>query len=103
MTLPSFRTSSSDLDCVVLVHSPGGAGTAGNWRFCVNNVTTSSASSAVALVQVGSSNFLIATITGIPFSASADNVLDIQIANTASGALGTETLDILGACFFFDP
>lgn len=103
MTLPSFRTSSSDLDCVVLVHSLGGAGTAGNWRFRVNNVTTSSASSAVALVQVGSSNFLIATITGIPFSASADNVLDIQIANTASGALGTETLDILGACFFFDP
>jgi hypothetical protein len=103
MTLPSFRTSSSDLDCVVLVHSPGGAGTAGNWRFRVNNVTTSSASSAVALVQVGTSNFLVATITGIPFSASADNVLDIQIANTASGALGTETLDILGACFFFDP
>lgn len=102
VTLPSFDTSSSDLKCKVLVHAPNGAGTASDWRFRVLNGTTATASSAVALVQVGSSNFLVATITGVPFSASADNVLNIQIAHNAAGA-GVDQLDILGACFYFEP
>ena len=102
VTLPSFRTSSSDLKCMVLVHAPNGAASAADWRFRVNNGTTASSSSAVALVQVGTSNFLVATITGVPFSASADNLLNIQIAHNAAGA-GVDQLDILGACIYFDP
>lgn len=102
MTLPSFRTSTSDLKCLVFVHAPNGAASAADWRFRVNNGTTGTSSSAVALVQVGTSNFLVATITGIPFSASADNLLNIQIAHNAAGA-GVDQLDILGACLYFDP
>jgi hypothetical protein len=101
MECPSFRTSTSDLKCVVLVHSPGGAATAANWRFRVTS--SAGTATAVSLVQVGTSNFLVATITGIPFTASSENYFNVQIANTATGALGSETLDILGACLFYEP
>jgi hypothetical protein len=101
MQMPSFSTSSSALKCVVLVHSPSGAGNAANWRFRVN--TTGGTSSAVAATQIGSTNFLAASITSIPFTASSTDNVNLQIANTAPGALSGETLDILGAVLYFDP
>lgn len=103
MQMPSFSTSSSALKCVVLMHSPSGAGNAANWRFRVSNATTGTSSSAVAATQIGSTNFLAATITSIPFAASSTNILNVQIANTANGALSGETLDLLGVVVYFDP
>ena len=99
IVLPSFSTSSSLLKCAILVHSPSGVGNAANWRF---RVTTGAGSSAsVAGVQLGTSSFLVATVTAIPFAAG-DNSLSFQFSNTAAGALGAETLDILGACLYFE-
>jgi hypothetical protein len=103
MVCPSFSTSSSALKCAVLIHSPSGvASGALNWRFRVNSTAGNSA--AVAAVQIGSSNLLLATITAVPFTASAENLFNVQIANTGSGALaGTDQIDICGVCFYFDP
>jgi hypothetical protein len=100
MQCPSFRTSSSDLKCIVLVHAPSGAASAADWRFRVTS--SAGTSSAVALVQVGTSNFLVATITGVPFTASAANYFSVQIAHNSPGA-GVDQLDILGACIFYEP
>jgi hypothetical protein len=98
MTCPSFRTSSSDLKCAVLIHTTGAASTAANWRFRVNS------GSGVAATQIGTSKLLVATITGVSFTASADNSFSVQISNTATTAGVTgEVIDILGVALYFDP
>jgi hypothetical protein len=104
VTCPSFRTSSSDLKCAVLIHTTGAASTAANWRFRINNITAGLAATGVAAVQIGTSRLLVATITGVPFTASADNLMLLQISNTATGAGVTgEVIDVLGAALYFDP
>lgn len=99
MQTPSFRTSPSDLRCTVLCHAPGGSAT--NWRFRVSS--SAGASSAVAPSQIGITNFFFATITSVPFTSSSSLNMNVQIANVANGALGSERLDVLGVCFYFDP
>jgi hypothetical protein len=100
--LPNFPTSSSALKCAVLIHTPFSSGDGANWRFRVTNSTTVTSSAAVAPVQIGSSNFHVATVTAIPFSAGADNQMTLQLAHTAVAAL-TEEIDLLGACYYYDP
>jgi hypothetical protein len=39
----------------------------------------------------------------VPFTSSAALNMNVQIANVANGALGSERLDVLGVCFYFDP
>ena len=101
VVLPSFSTSSSALKCAILMNSPSGVANAANWRFTVN--TGAGTSAAVAPVQIGSTNLLVATVTAIPFTASAENGMSVRIANTAIGALGVEALDVLGVVLYFDP
>jgi hypothetical protein len=103
VTVPSFRASPSALKCAVLMHSPAGAANAANWRFRVNNLTAALAATGVTPVQIGSSNLLVATVTAVPFTASVDNLMLVQISNTAVGALSGETLDILGVVLYFEP
>lgn len=101
VTLPSFSTSSSNLKCAILVNSPSGVANAANWRFRVSS--SAGSATGVAATQIGTTRFLVATVTAVPFTASADNTLNIQISNTAAGALGVETLDVLGYVLYFDP
>ena len=98
---PSFSTSSSTLKAKVLINVGSGK-TSANWRFRGNSAA--GASSDVAAVQIGSSNFFVASITAIPFTASADNLLSIEISNTATTAgLGTEEIDVLGVVLYYEP
>jgi hypothetical protein len=98
---PSFSASSSTLKAKVLINVGSGK-TSANWRFRGNSAA--GASSDVAAVQIGSSNFFVASITAIPFTASADNLLSIEISNTATTAgLGTEEIDVLGVVLYYEP
>ena len=100
MQCPSFSTSSSTLKAKVLIHAPGGA--APDWRFRINNTTVPGASAGVAPVVIGSSNFFVASITAIPFTASADNLLQVQISNTTTAALA-DPIDVLGVVLYYEP
>jgi hypothetical protein len=102
LRLPNFATGSSALKCSVLIHTPNSTGDAANWRFRVRNGTTLSNSGTATPVQIGSSNFHVATVTAIPFDAGVDNALNLQLAHTSNGAL-TQEIDILGCCYYYDP
>lgn len=102
LRLPDFATGSSALKCSVLIHTPNSTGDAANWRFRVRNGTTLSNSGTATPVQIGSSNFHVATVTAIPFDAGVDNALNLQLAHTSNGAL-TQEIDILGCCYYYDP
>jgi hypothetical protein len=91
---PSFSATSSTLKAKVLIHAPGGA--APNWRFHVNS------GAGVAPVQIGSSNFFVASITAIPFTASAPNTFNVQVSNTAIAALA-DPIDVLGVVLYYEP
>lgn len=92
---PSFSASSSTLKAKVLIHAPGGA--APNWRFHIN-----SGAGVAPVVIAGSPNFFVASITAIPFTASAPNTFNVQVSNTTIEALA-DPIDVLGVVLYYEP
>jgi len=102
MVCPSFATGTSALKCSVLLHTPNGAADAANWRFRVSS--SAGTATAVAPVQIGTSNMHIATVTAVPFTASSTNTLNVQVAHSVGGGGAvTEEIEILGCAFYFEP
>ena len=99
MFMPNFRTSTSDLKCTVLFQASVGDSMA-DWLFDVN--VSGSASGQFAPTQLGTSGYWTATVTGIPFTAGASNLVDVRIANTVNGGV-VKHAQILGVCLYFDP
>jgi hypothetical protein len=100
LQMPSFRTSTSDLKVEVLMESIDGDSLA-NWRF--NAIRVGGVSSAdVAPTQLGSSRWWRAQITGIPFTASAVNEIQVRIKHTTAGAI-VDDVQLTGVCVYFDP
>jgi hypothetical protein len=98
MACPSFPSGTSNLKAAILIHADGGAASAANWRFRVTS------GAGVAPVQIGTSNFLVATVTAVAFTPSATNTFNIQISNTATTAgLGGEEIDVLGVALYYEP
>ena len=97
---PSFSTSSSALKASVLVEAPNGDSLS-NWRFDAI-VDGLSAATEVTPVQIGTTDYWVATVTAIPFTASATNRINLRLRHTTAGALNDE-LQILGAALYFDP
>jgi hypothetical protein len=100
MAMPSFRTSTSDLKATVIFDASTNDSMA-DWRFDAI-VSGLAASAQVAPTQLGTSRFWTATITAIPFNASAYNVVDVRIRNTVNGG-AVKHAQMLGACLYFDP
>lgn len=102
MVCPSFRTSPSALKCSVLIHTPNGAADAANWRFRVTS--SAGTATAVAATQIGTSNLHVATVAAVPFTSSAANTLNLQVAHSVGGGGAvTEEIEILGCAFYFEP
>lgn len=102
MVCPSFRTSPSALKCSVLIHTPNGAADAANWRFRVTS--TAGTATAVAPVQIGTSNMHVATVAAVPFTQSLANTFNVQVAHSVGGGGAvTEEIEILGCVFYFEP
>ena len=99
MFMPNFRTSTSDLKVTVLFDASTNDSMA-DWRFDVD--VSGSASGQFAPTQLGTSKYWTATITGIPFTAGASNLVDVRIANTVNGG-AVKHAQMLGVCLYFDP
>jgi len=97
---PSFSTSSSALKASILVEAPNGDSLA-NWRFDAI-VDGLAAATEVTPVQIGATDYWLATVTAIPFTASSTNRINLRLRHTTAGALNDE-LQILGAALYFDP
>ena len=94
LQMPSFNDVTSNLKCTMLVQAPDNDSLAG-WRLSV------SGSAAVAFVQIGTSDYWVATATAIPFTASTVVVHTVNLHHTTSGALANELI-CLGVCLYFE-
>jgi hypothetical protein len=100
LRLPSFSTSTSALKCTILIQSATLATSMADWRF---NVTTGAGSATeVTPVQLAGTQFWRATVTSIPFTASATDDVDVTIRHATGGAFSRHVY-LLGACFYFEP
>lgn len=99
MFMPNFRTSTSDLKCTVLFQASTGDSMA-DWRFDVD--VSGSTSGQFAPTQLGTSGYWTATVTGIPFTPGASNLVDVRIAHATGGGAIKHT-QMLGVCLYFDP
>lgn len=99
MFMPDFRTSTSDLKCTVLFQASTGDSMA-DWRFDVD--VSGSTSGQFAPTQLGTSRYWTATVTGIPFTQGASNLVDVRIAHATGGGAIKHT-QMLGVCLYFDP
>lgn len=100
LRMPSFLDSPSDLKVEVLMEATDGDSLAG-WRF--NAIMSGLAASADATpTQIGGTNWWRAQITGIPFTPSADNALNVRIKHTTPGAIADD-VQLTGVCVYFDP
>lgn len=104
MFMPNFRnlTSTSALKCTVLFQASTGDSMA-DWRFDVDvSGATGTPSAEVAPTQLGTSRYWTATVTGIPFTAGASNLVDVRIRHFTGGGAIKHT-QMLGVCLYFDP
>lgn len=104
MFMPDFKSppppsTTSDLKCTVLFHASTGDSMA-DWRFDVD--VSGSASGQFAPTQLGTSGYWTATVTGIPFTPNASNLVDVRIAHATGGGAIKHT-QMLGVCLYFDP
>jgi hypothetical protein len=100
LRLPSFSTSPSAFKCTILIQSATLATSMADWRF---NVTTGAgAATEVTPVQLAGTQFWRATVTGIPFTPSATDDVDVTIRHATGGAFSRHVY-LLGACFYFEP
>lgn len=97
---PFSTTATTDLDFVVLGldYSTGGAGT---WQARIT--TTGGVGAWVNFSQLSTTNLWAATITGVPFTASALNSITVEVRNTAGGAISGRELLLLGWSAAFAP
>lgn len=96
--LPDFDNSPSAFSCYVICQAAG-ADNLSAWKFRVN--TPTGASAAVALSQLGATNYWVCKVVAIPFSPGTVQNVQLQIEHTSNGALTKECL-ILGCYFDFN-
>lgn len=101
--MPPFVTgASSKLRCEILCAKYQAADTLTNWRFTVNEATAGN-SSTVALTQIGATDYFVASITDVRFTAGAENYFTILLTSTTTAAPLTQELIVLGFTLAFDP
>ena len=94
LQMPSFDDVTSNLKCTMLVQAPN-SDVLTSWRLSVTGST------AVAFVQIGTSDYYVATATAIPFVASTVVTHTVNLHHTSPGALADD-LVVLGVCFYFE-
>ncbi len=101
--MPPFATgASSKLRCEILCAKYQAADTLTNWRFTVNEATAGN-SSTVALTQIGATDYFVASITDVRFTAGAENYFTLLLTSTTTAAPLTQELIVLGFTLAFDP
>lgn len=113
MFMPDFKsppppTTTSDLKCTVLFQAISATDSMVDWQFDVDvSGSTSGLFSPTVPTsatggRLGASTFWWVTITGIPFTPGASNLVDVRIRHT-TGTGAIKHTQLLGVCLYFDP
>jgi hypothetical protein len=96
---PDFQSSSSRLKCAVLIGSDASAAV-GNWT--ITCATSAGSASATPTACDGANTLWLASISAIPFTGDASDLIEIKTQRAgAKGGIGE--LCVLSVCVYYEP
>jgi hypothetical protein len=103
--VPDFQSTSSRLQCAVLLGSTNGAtADPAQWTIRCRNTTDATGATATPVDTDGTNILWLATITAVPFTGDRDELFDIRMSRAAAKPAGTDGIGevcLLGASLAF--